>query len=143
MDMADEQVREWWREALRDLERASAMLELGWFDTACFHAQQAVEKALKAVLRASGAIVRTHDLVSLMEMAEDRGLDTGGIDMDDVDVLSNQYMAPRYPNFREELSRRGVHYEYTREFGELCVQVARDVLRRVERWLAERGLIRP
>ncbi len=35
----------------------------GPYDTACFHAQQAVEKYLKAVLAFSGSpILRTHDL---------------------------------------------------------------------------------
>lgn len=40
-----------------------ALQSSGPYDTACFHAQQAVEKYLKAVLALAGqAIPRTHDL---------------------------------------------------------------------------------
>lgn len=40
-----------------------------------FHAQQAVEKAIKAVLIASGVVYRlTHDLAYLMELCEDAGV---------------------------------------------------------------------
>ena len=40
-----------------------------------FHAQQAVEKSLKAVLSARGIeFRRTHDLVSLLDFLEDQGI---------------------------------------------------------------------
>jgi len=39
------------------------------YDAACFHAQQAAEKYLKAVLQESGAPVsRTHNLLDLLEL---------------------------------------------------------------------------
>jgi len=40
-----------------------------------FHAQQAVEKSLKAVLSARGIeFRRTHDLISLLDLLEDHGI---------------------------------------------------------------------
>lgn len=40
-----------------------------------FHAQQAIEKALKAVLSANGiAFRRTHDIAELLDLLSDRGL---------------------------------------------------------------------
>lgn len=40
-----------------------------------FHAQQAVEKALKAVLARAGVVVRrTHDIAELLDLMEDNGL---------------------------------------------------------------------
>ena len=41
-------------------------------NVACFHAQQAVEKSLKAVLSANGIEFRsTHDLVTLLDLLQD------------------------------------------------------------------------
>jgi HEPN domain-containing protein len=41
-----------------------------------FHAQQAVEKALKAVLAHAGVVFRrTHDIAELLDLLEDAGLD--------------------------------------------------------------------
>jgi HEPN domain-containing protein len=58
--------REWVEKAEEDFRIADAALRLipgDNFDTACFHAQQCVEKLLKAILVRAGADVpRTHDL---------------------------------------------------------------------------------
>lgn len=44
-------------------------------ETTLFHAQQAIEKALKAALVAAGVLFRrTHDLLELMELAQSNGL---------------------------------------------------------------------
>ncbi len=63
--------RGWLRKADSDL--ANARLTVageGPYDTACFHAQQAVEKSLKAVIAYHGeAIPRTHELKDLAERA--------------------------------------------------------------------------
>ena len=41
----------------------------------CFHAQQAVEKSLKAILVSEGIVpIRTHDLTELAYMIEDAGI---------------------------------------------------------------------
>lgn len=54
-----------------DSDRRTAELAVGAagpFDTACFHAQQAVEKYLKAVLAVAGQpIPRTHDLEDIYD----------------------------------------------------------------------------
>jgi len=40
---------DWLRQALRDLEHAKRSVELGDYEWACFAAQQAAEKAVKAL----------------------------------------------------------------------------------------------
>jgi HEPN domain-containing protein len=46
-----------------------------------FHAQQAVEKSLKAVLSANGIeFRRTHDLVTLLDLLQDNKIDPDGLD---------------------------------------------------------------
>ena len=61
--------RAWLAKADSDLLAARRLLEAdGPFDAVCFHAQQACEKALKAVLAAAGTeIPRTHNLEDLQD----------------------------------------------------------------------------
>jgi HEPN domain-containing protein len=60
-------LRGWLRKAESDLVAMAASLEAGSYDAACFHAQQAVEKFLKAFLIHSGRPpVHTHNLRKLV-----------------------------------------------------------------------------
>ncbi|MFA6108506.1 MAG: HEPN domain-containing protein [Candidatus Latescibacterota bacterium] len=64
--------RQWLKKAKSDLFTARCVLQEpdGPTDTPCFHAQQAVEKALKAILTAfSVHFSRTHDLLPLLDQA--------------------------------------------------------------------------
>lgn len=63
-------VRGWLRKADADLLTASRLLEAGGpFDAACFHAQQAGEKYLKAFLaECDQPIPRTHNLEDLVAL---------------------------------------------------------------------------
>lgn len=61
-----------------------------------FHAQQAVEKGLKAVLSHKGvAYRRTHDIAELLDLAEDAGVDT-----------------PPHADRLDELSPYAIDYRY-------------------------------
>ena len=59
----------WLAKAGSDLTAARRLLDLGGpYDAVCFHAQQAAEKALKALLALAGApIARTHNLEDLQQ----------------------------------------------------------------------------
>jgi HEPN domain-containing protein len=63
---------EWLRKAENDLTTAAHTLKLGETcpaDTVCFHAQQCIEKYLKALLVLEGKdFPRTHDLETLMRL---------------------------------------------------------------------------
>jgi HEPN domain-containing protein len=63
---------EWIAKAEGDLATAGRELRARTapnYDAACFHAQQAAEKYLKAVLQEHGSIVpRTHILIALLEL---------------------------------------------------------------------------
>ena len=65
----------WLAKAESDLSTAKWLLEgSGPYDTACFHAQQAVEKALKAFLAFHQiAIPRIHDLEELQRLCLEAG----------------------------------------------------------------------
>ena len=64
-----EHARSWLLKAQSNFANARLVLDQGdAYDTACFHAQQAAEKCLKAVLAANGReILRIHDLVALRD----------------------------------------------------------------------------
>lgn len=68
----DELARLWIEKARHDLFTARHTLAApgGPTDTPCFHAQQAAEKALKALLTVHGCLCpRTHDLLMLLDAA--------------------------------------------------------------------------
>lgn len=59
--------RDWFDQAVGDLEHAKADLERGFYDWACFSSQQAAEKALKAVFQRMGAEAWGHSVADLLE----------------------------------------------------------------------------
>ena len=61
--------RRWLRYALSDLQfaiEANKGVLPGYQNQACYHAQQAIEKAIKAAIVLDGTVVHSHDLVGLM-----------------------------------------------------------------------------
>ena len=71
----------------------------------CFNAQQAAEKALKAVCLAQGMdIPKTHSLVHLMDILEAEGVEIPK-NVRDADILTQYAVQSRYPSFMEEITR--------------------------------------
>jgi HEPN domain-containing protein len=89
--------RGWLSKAKSDLGTISLLLEgPGPYDTACFHAQQAIEKALKALLAFhTHPIPRTHDLEEIQRlcMEVEPPPDLGGLDLTH---MTNYAVAMRY-----------------------------------------------
>ena len=63
----------WFDAAQDDGEAARILAEQGLYAAACFHAQQALEKAFKGLLAANGPIPKTHSLEELSTMAPIEG----------------------------------------------------------------------
>jgi len=71
----------------------------------CFHAQQATEKALKAVfLLREMEIPKTHSLVRLMDLLESDGL-TIPANAREADGLTQYAVQTRYPGWGEAVTR--------------------------------------
>lgn len=69
----------------------------------CFHAQQAAEKALKAVLLSRGReFPYTHDIEELLRLAEEAGLPLPE-SVRQADVLTPFAIETRYPGYWEEI----------------------------------------
>ena len=62
-----EEAKRWFAQALRDLKAANDSLSCGNFEWSCFQAQQAAEKAVKALLFAHGRKPWGHSIVELLE----------------------------------------------------------------------------
>lgn len=58
--------QDWMRQAQRDLAAAEWAMQGEFCEQACFHAQQAAEKALKGLCQALRAEARGHALISLL-----------------------------------------------------------------------------
>ncbi len=88
---------DWLRRSRSDLAIARMPPPVGVLpEDLCFHAQQAAEKALKAVLIASSIpFPRTHNITRLLELIpEDRGIPKL---VRDAVVLTDYAVASRYP----------------------------------------------
>ena len=69
------------------------------FDQACFHAQQAAEKALKALAVALElSPPRTHDLLVLLAALRATLPEAAALE-GEAELLSNYSVGPRYPSF--------------------------------------------
>ena len=97
----DPEVAAWLKKAGRDLVMAKRALDgpEPFYDHACFHAQQAAEKALKCLIVShSLQVKRTHDLVALIRSAPPlMRLFVG--EQEAAAELSKHAITPRYPSF--------------------------------------------
>jgi HEPN domain-containing protein len=89
----------WFEFAKRDLGSCRKLLEGKFYANACYHAQQAVEKALKGLLLYRGkTVIKTHSLPELFVLLEEAALASH---RDAIDVLNKYYIPTRYPDLIE------------------------------------------
>ena len=122
----------WWlRVAKRDLERAEHSLREEDRSAAVFWAQQAAEKALKAVLLAyRGFFPKTHSIRRLFEeLGSNLGL--GEEELEEAYELTQYYFVSRYPDIVEGLPDEAI----SRRTAERAVAIARRVVEAAERAL--------
>lgn len=120
----------WLRHARGDLAYATAPLPPGGLlEIPCFHAQQAAEKSIKAVLIAlEVSFPRTHNLKTLLEwLPDDVELPE---DVEDAAILTEYAVSTRYPSDSEPIDDD----EYRK-----AVEHARCVLRWAEAFVAGLG----
>lgn len=122
----------WLKEAWADLKHAKNSLKCGDFNWSCFAAQQAAEKALKALLMGVGRKRAPHflDLVKLyddvkgeVKLPEDIAMRLG--------ELSSYYTIARYPNAGLMSPSLGI----TILQAESAIEIAEKVVKIVEKKL--------
>jgi len=89
---------DWLRQAKRDLEHAKHALENEEYEWSCFAAQQAAEKAIKALYQKLGADAWGHSVSALLSNLPSQ-IHPGSTLIDKAKELDKHYIPPRYPNF--------------------------------------------
>ena len=90
--------KDWWEQALRDEEKAKLDLEHGYYEWACFTAQQSKEKALKTLCMHKGFEPWGHSLLALLQSLKQAGLDIPREVERYAKSLDLYYIPIRYPN---------------------------------------------
>ena len=119
-----ERSADWMDQAQGDLAHARHDLEGGFYDWACFSAQQAAEKAVKAVFQKLGAEAWGHSVADLLE--ELNRSQTVPDELKDMALeLDKAYIPTRYPNAHPSGSPRR---RYTQTEAERMVAYAEQVI---------------
>ncbi|MEM2389077.1 MAG: HEPN domain-containing protein [Ignisphaera sp.] len=116
-------VLNWLAETRADLRHAEASINIGDYNRACFAAQQAVKKALKAlILHVVGEYPRGHDLAKLYRRVRDSIV----LSLSEASLarLSPYYTLARYPNAGMERPSE----EILKEHAEEAISIARGAL---------------
>ena len=117
---------DWMDQAQGDLEHARSSLELGHHDWAALAAQQASEKAVKAVFQLLGAEARGHSVMELLQALESSGtaLPPGLLGV--AGELDSVYLPSRYPDALPSSSPRRV---YSLELAQRLIEHADRIVR--------------
>ncbi len=116
--------RDWFNQAMRDLEQAADSRGAGRHEWACFAAQQAAEKAVKALHLHLRQEAWGHVIAKLLqELPETVRVPEGLIEKGR--VLDNFYIPPRYPNSHPQ----GAPFEhYGPLHSEEAIRYAREIV---------------
>jgi len=131
-----EEARRWLAQARRDIKAARDSASAGNFEWACFQAQQAAEKALKAVFHGLGRGAWGHSLVELLEGLSEVYPDASSL-LPAARELDRHYIPSRYPNAFES-GYPGMYYD--EETAGRALERGEVILRWAEGKLRELGL---
>jgi len=117
--------KRWLEQARLDLDAARTILEQRLWWIACFQAQQAAEKAVKAFLYSSGErLVLGHSVAELVKEASEKDDGFAGLRAQAA-ALDRFYIPTRYPNGLPG----GIPAEsYSEEDGKQAIEMAEAVL---------------
>ncbi|MCC7352115.1 MAG: HEPN domain-containing protein [Anaerolineae bacterium] len=134
MSKAQVEADRWFRQAVHDLDAARHTARGGFYFAACFHAQQAAEKALKACRYAQGEqIVLGHSVFRLAEACGTKDPRFANL-AHECGRLDTFYIPTRYPNGLPESIPAEV---YTAADADLALQLAQRVIDLVRKVLGE------
>ncbi len=131
-----EEARRWLAYARDDVRAAEVTLREGLLGPSCFHAQQAVEKCLKALLVAQGELVpRTHEIRDLWGWLDPVARTRLEPLAEEIHTLDSYYQSTRYPDAAPGTGPEGLP---SQEAAQEAVKVAAAVWQATEAILRER-----
>jgi len=119
-----ERSRDWMRQAEADLRHSKNSLSAGDYEWACFSAQQAAEKAVKALFQKLHQDAWGHS-VSILLGSIPQEINVPQEIIDNAKILDKHYIPARYPNGFE--SGAPTDY-YTRGEAETAVEIAGEII---------------
>lgn len=135
-----EEASRWLLQSRYDLKAAEWNIEGGFFDTASFLSQQAVEKALKSALYYVGADRKTlfgHSTFDLASVASHH-IKTLECLLEDARSLDLHYIPSRYP---DSLPSGFPHKFYSQKTAVEAINMAKKITGAVEKYFSEEGFI--
>lgn len=124
--------RDWFKQALRDLEQAKDSCQAGRHEWACFIAQQAAEKAVKALHLHLGQEAWGHVVARLLQELPDTVSVPEEL-IEKAHVLDSFYIPTRYPNSHPE----GAPFEHYGSLqSEEAIRYAREIIEFVRSQMA-------
>ncbi|MBI4329662.1 MAG: HEPN domain-containing protein [Chloroflexi bacterium] len=119
-----ERSADWLDQAESDLRHAAHDMEAGFYDWACFSAQQSAEKALKSVFQRKGTEARGNSVADLLDEMGQLSLLPPGPKEQALE-LDKAYIPTRYPNANPSGSPRK---KYARAEASRLVDYAREII---------------
>ena len=122
-------ILDWFKEAKEDLKSAKILAKSGQYHHACFHAQQAAEKAVKAALLHFHVAKFGHSILKLLEELK-KYVEVSEEIVDFAKTLDQYYIPSRYPNVFD----KGTPSEYySKRHAEEALKMAEQVIKFVEK----------
>ena len=120
----------WLKSAKKTLEASYSDLERGYYNWACFKAQQAAKLAVKALLHGLGLPAYGHSISRLLTNIKSKGLSVPDGIIRFAKTLDKLYVPTRYPNAWAE---GAPHEYYTREDAENAIRCTKNIIMWVEK----------
>ena len=128
----------WFQQAFYDLKATRWNIRGGFYDTACFLAQQAAEKALKSLLYYQGlrrTALLTHSLVEMVQELVRKGSKVKNL-LDEARELDLHYIPSRYPN---GIPSGYPHQFYTKKVAEQALTAAEKIFSSIQNYYQAAG----
>ncbi|MGA1844500.1 MAG: HEPN domain-containing protein [bacterium] len=121
-----ERSMDWLKQAEKDLRHAKNSIELQDYEWSCFAAQQAAEKAVKALYQKKHMDAWGHTIsILLSELNAHISLTIPDTIIDEAKILDKHYIPARYPNGFES---GAPFYFYTEKEAQEAVRIAEHII---------------
>ena len=126
----------WFAYAVEDIKAARTLMEAGQYPIACFHAQQAAEKAFKGLLSATNDVEKGHSVSHLAKTIHELQYDANE-PLPPVGKLDRFYIATRYPDALPGSSAMDV---FDIDDASDAIRVAEQTVLLLAKWGREAGI---
>jgi HEPN domain-containing protein len=118
-----ERSKDWLDQAARDLAQARASLRDGFYEWACFAAQQSADKAVKGLIQSRGGEAWGHSVAGLIDVVPEdirpSNLRENALELDQA------YIPSRYPNAHPESFPGNT---FTRTMADRLIKYAEEII---------------